>query len=252
MSLGLSRTRNRPRVAPGYRLGDPIALEDLLALPRDGERYGRDTAGRLTIMSPESASRHKRPIARLLCWLNRELPAAFEAVQEPSLAFPRIWALKGQRLLPESRIGRKAIEPDIAVFSRRPDVVQGNPEPEPMRWDLFQPGALRLVVELVSPATWRQDLGLGRADRVDRWRTYLQNGVPEYWVLNAAFPGVALPSRSGLFLRNAGERWEPLPGEGLSTSTDEVQDLHPVLGGRITSPALGLTLDLGRFWADAC
>ena len=135
MSLGLSRTRNRPRVAPGYRLGDPIALEDLLALPRDGERYGRDAAGRLTIMSPESASRHMRPIARLLCWLNRELPAAFEAVQEPSLAFPRIWALKGQRLLPESRIGRKAIEPDIAVFSRRPDVVQGNPEPEPMRWE---------------------------------------------------------------------------------------------------------------------
>jgi Uma2 family endonuclease len=44
------------------------------------------------------------------------------------------------------------------------------------------PEHLLLVIEILSPTTWRQDLGVGDADDVDRPRTYLESGVPEYWV----------------------------------------------------------------------
>lgn len=53
----------------GYRLGDPIALADLLALPPDGRRYARDPAGRLCLMSPDHTRRHRSPISRLIASL---------------------------------------------------------------------------------------------------------------------------------------------------------------------------------------
>ena len=108
------------------------------------------------------------------------------------------------------------------------------------------------MIEFVSASSWRADLGLGAADQVDRWRTYLENGVPELWVLNAGVPGAALPPRSALFCASGEAGWTALPGEGLSFAEGEVHGLRPVQGGRIPSRAVpGLVFDLDAFWADA-
>jgi len=244
-------TRTELDAPAGYRLGDPIALEDLLALPPDGRRYARDEAGRLTLMSPDDARRHRGPLVALTARLNRALAPPWWAGQEPSIAFDPLYARDGRRLGP-SRLGRRAIEPDLAVFADRPRPIAGDPE-RTEAWTVYAPDGLRLVVELVSPGTWRDDVGAGEADRVDRWRTYLENGVPEYWVLNAGFEGLAVPTRAGLFLRSDGEAWASLEGEGLRRAEAPVRGVRPVLGGRVASPALGgFALDLDAFWAEAC
>jgi len=99
-------------------------------------------------------------------------------------------------------------------------------------------GVSRLVVEVLSPDTWRSDLGIGNADDVDRMRTYLEAGIPEYWVLN---PGVEarscpLPIRSGRFLSRAGDRWE---------------EFEPEDGVLRSGSVPGLDIDLEAFWRES-
>lgn len=236
--------------AAGFRLGDPIALEDLLALPLDGRRYTRDPEGRLALMAPDRARTHRHPIARLVRLLNLVLPPPWYVVPAPSLALPRLLTLSG-RELPESRLGRRAIEPDVAVFAGPPELVAGNLEGSGQEWELYSTAGLRLVVEVLSPETAQADLGRGAAAVVDRWRSYRANGVPEYWVLGLD-EGVPLPPRSGLFCAASASGWEPLGGEGLEHAEVEVNGLSPVRRGKLASRAVpGLVLDLEAFWADA-
>jgi len=233
----------------GYRLGDPIELADLLALPPDDRRYDRDAEGRLTLMSPDDAPTHRRPMALLDRWLGRELDLSWEILPEPGIAFDPIWSLQGA-VLPPSRLGRKTLGPDVAVYAGRPRFLYGRPDAEDPRYQVFAPDGLRLAVELLSRRTRRSDLGLGEAEEVDRWRTYLDNGVPELWLLNAGEAACGLPPRSALFLRNGGDRWEPLSGEDLRRLPVErgVHGLAPVAGGTVRSAALGLRFDLDAFW----
>lgn len=234
----------------GYRLGDPIALEDLLALPPDGRRYTRDSEGRLALMSPDRARTHRHPLARLVRLLNLALAPPWYVVPQPSLALPRLLTLSGGEL-PESRLGRRAIEPDVAVFAARPELVAGSPAGSPEGWELYSTAGLRLVIEVLSPRTARADLGRGAADVVDRWRSYRANGVPEYWVLGLDEEG-PLPARSGLFCAAGASGWEALGGEGLEHAEGEVNGLRPIQRGKVASRAVrGLVLDLDAFWADA-
>src|SRR5690606_12932154 len=139
-------------IAPaGYRLGDWIALEDVLALPPDGRRYERDAEGRLALASPDSSRHHRLPLARLLRHLNHALDVPFEALPEPSMAFPRLIHLRGHEL-PESRLGPRSLALVVAVFDGEPAI----------RSVRFAPDRLRLVVEIISDDTLRADLGLGR------------------------------------------------------------------------------------------
>lgn len=234
------RSSSTSDIAPaGYRLGDPIALEDVLALPADGRHYERDAEGRLTLVSPDSSRHHRLPLARLLRQLNRALDAPYEVLPEPSVVLPRLIHLRGHPV-PESRLGARSIEPDVAVFRGAPSIEVGR----------FSADRLSLVVEVISDDTFRADLGLGRADQVDRWRSYLESGLPEYWILNAGVEGAPLPPRAALLLRNDGGAWRELSVEGASTS-GSFRDVPIVTSGLLRSIAIpGLTVDLAAFWRD--
>lgn len=231
-----------------YRLGDRIALEDLLALPPDGRRYDRDAEGRLILMSPEHARHHRWPIMHMYAWLHARLPTGWWAAPEPSVAFEPIWSLRGLRL-PLSRLGVRCLEPDFVVFDRRPRFWPGRPDVPDPGWEVFAPEGARLVIEVLSPRTQGSDLGQGSRDAVDRWRTFLDNGGEEYWVLNASDEPCGLPARSGLFLARADDRWAPLPGEGLRAAPGEpVHGLAPLVAGAVRSGVLGCPFEIDAFW----
>lgn len=232
----------------GYRLGDPIELEDLLALPPDGRRYTRDDQGRLALMPPDDADHHGYPLTRLTRRLNRVLDDPWVVAHERQVAFEPIYDTRG-RVLRRSRLGKKAIEPDVALFRARPRTLPRSPGGA----TVFTPEGLALVVEVLSPSAALTDLGLGAGHDVDRWRTYLAAGVPEYWLINASPEEAGLPPRSALFLRNAGDRWSPLDVEqGLPAPTGaRVHELTPWREGRVRSlSAAGLQLDLAAFWSE--
>lgn len=232
------------RYAPhGYRLGDPISLADFLALPVDGRRWWRDERGRLSDVLPDDILDHRIPLGSLNAWLARTLPDPWLPIPEPAIALGTLFALTGGRV-PPSRFGVKAIEPDVALFS-------GPVEPAPLTLGAVKAvttRGLRLVVEFLSPSTWRNDLGLGEADEVDRWRSYLASGVPELWILNVGVRAPCpMPVRSGLFLRNAGDAWVALSIDGAVPAEGEVHGHRPVSAGVVRSTA-GLAFDLGAFW----
>lgn len=219
------------RMRPGqFQLGAPIALHDLLALPGDGVDYTRDADGRLALMSPDDYPRHGLPVTRVSRFLNLQLAEPWFVAQERAVAFERVWNLRGE-LLPPSFLGPKSIEPDVAVFSKRPEFVTPS-----HGLGIMVPHGLALIVEVLSASTWRCDLGVGSADEPNRWRTYLEAGVPEYWILNAGMnEDCPVPSRSGKFLRAENGAWVEIPVES----------------GVVRSQAIpGLALDLETFWKD--
>ncbi len=233
-----------------HRLGEPIALHDFLALPPGDERYDRDDEGRLTRMSPESAQGHRFPLGAVAELLIRALPRPWRVLPEPAIAFDPIGSLRGERL-PESRHGLKTLAPDVGVFDRVPRVVAGQPAAPDPEYGVFTPDGLRVVVELLSPKTWRSDLGQGRADAVDRWRTFLDDGVDELWLLNATRKPLGLPPRSGLLLGRRTAGWTSLEGTALTLGEPIVHELRPALGGRVRSEVLGgFELDLDALWSE--
>ncbi|MBI4613864.1 MAG: Uma2 family endonuclease [Planctomycetes bacterium] len=223
-------------VAPArYRIGASIELHDLLALPPDGNRYTRTTEGELALMSPDDWTRHGYPVITLTSLFNRLLSRPYHVLQERAMVFEKVYDLSG-RVLPESFLGPKALEPDHAVFDRAPEFVTG-----PHGLTFVRTGGLRLLVEVLSEGTWRSDLGVGGSDGIDKMRTYLEAGVPEYWILNPSVdPGSCrVPVRSGRFLaRSAGaSRWEEIPVER----------------GVVRSRSIPtVSIDLEAFWRDCC
>jgi hypothetical protein len=113
---------------------------------------------------------------------------------------------------------------------------------------------LKLVAEALSKRTWREDLGIGRRDAPDRWRTYLENGIPEYWLFNFGMTGepCPLPARSALFLMRDpdGRAWLPMPIDDGEPVAD-VRGFTAVKAGRVRSVAVpGLVLDLASLWSQ--
>ncbi|MBI4612574.1 MAG: Uma2 family endonuclease [Planctomycetes bacterium] len=225
MTTGLASDR--------YQLGSYIDLADLLAIPPDGNRYSRDEAGRLILMSPDDARFHGFPLCILAPLLRGLLTRPYRVLHERSIAFSHIYNLRG-KLLRESFLGPKTLAPDVACFGRKPGYVR-----TPRGGTDFAPDGVLLVVEILSRDTWRQDLGLGRADKVDKMRSYLESGVPEYWLLNPAVrhSSCTIPPRGGLFLaRNAqGTGWE------------EIRSEKEIVRSRAIP---GLAFDLAAYWRE--
>ncbi len=223
-----------PETTCPYELGAPIELADLLALPPDGRRYARDAQGRLAIMAPDDWDAHGTPLSYLHRVLVERLAHPWWVLQERAIALPAIYGLKDGKRLRSSFLGPKAVEPDLAVFAEHPLPLHG-----PHGLAFVAPKHLRLVVEILSADTWRSDLGIGKADDVDRPRTYLASKVPEYWTINFGVTDKNCPirPRSGRFLaRAASGSWEELP----------------VKKGRVRSRAVpGLELALEAFF-DEC
>lgn len=224
------------------RLGEPISLADLLALPPDGRRYARDAAGRLCLMAPDHHRHHQWPLSRLMLRLGAAVPTTWAVLQEPGVVFPVLFHLRGGQL-PPSPHGPQVIEPDIAVFDRRP--VEA-----PLTTMACTSTGLRLIIEVLSPSTWSADLGLGEADAVDRWRTYLAAGVRELWVVNVGVEGAPLPPGAGLFAKNAGAAWTSLGGRDLVLGADQVHGIAPITAGVVRSEALSTDLDVGALWPE--
>lgn len=195
-----------------YALGAPIELPDLLALPPDELNYARDSQGRLAIMSPDDFRTHGFALMILANRLGRLLSPPRYVAQECAIAFERNYDLRGKLLRP-SFLGPKAILPDLACFSQRPEFVAG-----PRGLTFAAPRHLALIVEILSRGTWRSDLGIGQAEDVDRMRTYLESPAGEYWLLNPSVdePECPVPVRGGRFLARAvgANAWEEIPTPG--------------------------------------
>jgi hypothetical protein len=234
-----------PTTIPTYRLGDVIPLEDLLALPPDGRRYGRDARGRLCLMSPERVYLHRLPISLFGRTLSLSLHQRHHVLFEGSLALPQLVRMDGGRV-PPSRLGPRSIEPDVMVFEGYPR--PAGPDGERAKSALVD--RLRLVVVVLSESIWGCDLGIGDADEVDRWRSYLLSGVPELWLVNAGVEAdCPLPPGAALFLRNQGDAWAPLEVEdAVLAPCAQIHGVAPVTGGRVRS-GLGLELDVTAYFA---
>lgn len=240
----MSRPPDTTTTCP-YELGDEIPLEDLLAFPPDPRRLGRDERGRLCLVSPESIPNHRIPISLLLRRLVLALDPRLLLVPEGSVALPQLLRLGGDPI-PESRLGPRAVEGDLVVFE---DPRLARPGFEKS----LHADGVRLVVEVLSRRTWRWDLGLGKADQVDRWRSYLRSGVPELWIVHADLrvPTCPIPAWSGLFLRNAGDAWAPLEVEAPAFAAGEpFEGLRPLVAGRVRSTT-DVVLDVGELMAEA-
>jgi Uma2 family endonuclease len=236
---------------PAYLLGAPISLADLLALPPDGNRYARDEKGRLVFMAPDDAIRHRGPLNYAAGRLRLALdPAKVDVLSEAPIVFERTYALDGS-ILPPSHHGPKALVPDIACFARPPRFIRA---PSGHTW--YSAERLLLVVEFLSPSTWASDLGDAQGpsrDDVDRWRTYLENHVAEYWILNAGFERCGLPPRSGLFLSYDPDRvgWCELDVAHAQHASTDYRGRTPVVSGTVRSRSMaGLGFDLDQLWRD--
>jgi Uma2 family endonuclease len=240
----------RKRAPGSYVLGAPISLADFLALPEDrkGLSYDRDGEGRLTLTSPEDGQHHRTPLGRLLqalyVWAARKRQP-YTVLPEPEIVLDPVFRLGGQ-VVPESFLGPRVIKPDIACFAGEPRYVR-----TPEGSTRYSKEGLLLVVEIASTRTWRQDLGKGEADAVDRWRTYLENRVPEYWFLNVGVDACRdVPTGSGMFLAHDPEAFTfaSLPVTREKVETD-YRSLSVLRAGRVQSQALpGFVLDLGKFF----
>lgn len=240
----MSRPPDTTTTCP-YELGDELPLEDLLAFPPDPRRLGRDERGRLCLVSPENVPNHRIPISLILRRLVLALDPRLLLVPEGSVALPQLLRLRGDPI-PESRLGPRAVEGDLVVF-------EGPRLARPGFEKSLHVDGVRLVVEVLSRRTWRWDLGLGKADQVDRWRSYLRSGVPELWIVHAdlGLPQCPIPAWSGLFLKNAGSSWAPLEVEAPAFAACEpFEGLRPLAAGRVRSTT-GVVLDVGELMAEA-
>jgi Uma2 family endonuclease len=130
------------------------AVEDLLDLPDDGNRY--EVLDGELLVTPAPSLDHQRAAFALARLLNDHLAInrVGEAIVSPAdVKFsPRRLVQPDVFVIPFAGAGRKA-----ASFV---DV-----------------GRLLLAVEILSPST-------ARADRVKKRRVYREEGVPEYWIVD--------------------------------------------------------------------
>ncbi|MBX3225942.1 MAG: Uma2 family endonuclease [Labilithrix sp.] len=230
---------------PSYALGAPISLADLLALPPDGRRYARDENGMLILSPPDHADFHRTPLAILMQGMIRQLDDRSLVVAGGSVAFDPIYTLNGT-VVPLSHHGLPCIEPDIICLRRPFRTIRASEKNK-----VYAPEDVMLVVELLSPSTWREDLGDGTGDKTDRWRTYLDGRVGEYWIVNAQETTCGIPARSVLALTfdpSLGT-WSDVRVEAARHAPGDYRGRQALVGGRITSTAVpGLTLDIDHLW----
>lgn len=131
--------------APIYPQLDAWTIDDLDRLPDDVHVEIFDGS---LIVSPTAASLHQLIAMRLSRMLDDEVPADLEALQAPGL-----------------EMGPSYLVPDIAVVSAATAAANVKN---------FQPGDVRLVVEIVSPSN-------AAFDRREKPVRYAEAGIPHYW-----------------------------------------------------------------------
>ena len=128
-------------------------VEEVLALPEDGNRY--EVIDGALLVTPAPSWTHGEAtlelVRRLDPWL-RETGAGHLKIAPQDIVYD----------------ARTMVEPDLFVVP----LVDGR---RPRTWE--EAGRLLLAIEIVSPST-------ARADRVAKRRLYQSRGVPEYWIVD--------------------------------------------------------------------
>lgn len=112
------------------------------------------------LVTPSPSTPHQRSVMRLALTLGPLLPEGTELLGAPY-----------DVLLDDAAEGDTTLQPDLLV-ARTADLTYAN-----------LPAAPVLVVEVLSPSTWRRDLGAKRD-------AYARAGVAHYWVLATDMPSL--------------------------------------------------------------
>lgn len=128
-------------------------IEELLALPEDGQRH--ELLDGVHVVTPSPALPHQRVLRTL-----------FQALLKVADGHPEFEVLSSPADL---RLGpRTLVQPDLFVL-------RVDPAAPPMNWK--DVGIPMLAIEILSPGTAARDRGAKR-------RIYQQAGVAEYWVVD--------------------------------------------------------------------
>ena len=141
--------------------GAPLTEDDLAAMPEDGHRY--ELVDGVLLVTPAPSGLHQRCVLRLAVLLELARPAEHELLFAPF----------------DVRLSRTTVlEPDLLVF-RKGEATPARLERAPL-----------LVVEVLSPSTRRIDLGT-------KLLAYQDAGVPAYWLVDPAVPGLTVLRLAG-------------------------------------------------------
>ncbi|RZQ59549.1 Uma2 family endonuclease [Amycolatopsis suaedae] len=135
-----------------------LTLDDWAALPEDTSRRYELVEGVL-LVSPRPAALHQRAMWRLAAQLEPGLPGRWGVLTEPELVI-------------ESRTPASVRVPDLVVVQ-----ASGISE-DRVRWE---PDAVAMVVEILSP-------GSLRTDRVMKFAEYAEAGIDQYWIVDLDAP----------------------------------------------------------------
>ena len=158
-------------------------IEELLALPEDGQRH--ELLDGVHVVTPSPAYRHQDVLSRLMSALLRAVDP------HPGL---RVLTSPADIVLGP----RTLVQPDLFV-------VRIDPEHPPVEWT--DVGLPRLAVEILSPSTAARDRGAKR-------RIYQAAGVAEYWIvdLDARLIERWTPGDTRPEILTDGVVWEPEAG----------------------------------------
>lgn len=138
----------------GMPAPQPITtIEELLALPEDGQRH--ELLGGMHVVTPSPSLRHQFVLRELYEELARAVRGRpdVEAYWSPA----------------DVRLGSQTlVQPDLFL-------IRSNPDQPPREWQ--DVGTPLLVIEVLSSSTAARDRGTKR-------RIYLDAGVEEYWIVD--------------------------------------------------------------------
>jgi Uma2 family endonuclease len=171
-------------------------IEMLHALPDDGNRY--EIIDGVLYVTPSPGVPHQRALSELVRYV---WPYAYAMGLMPMLSPADIQFSE-----------RTVLQPDLFVFAELPH--------KPVRvWTDIT--TLMLAVEVLSPGTARHDRTIKRT-------TYQENGVSEYWIVDAAARVI--------------ERCRP--------DSTEVERLTTLLTWQPVSTHSALTIDVAQYFRD--
>jgi len=142
--------------SPGIAHGRPFTVDDLEAMPDDGNRY--ELIDGMLFVSPAPITRHQKIVAELVIRLGTTCPDDLHVLPAP-------FAVRPSR--------STELQPDVLV-ARDEDLTEK-----------LLPVAPVLAVEVLSPSTALNDLNTKKA-------AYERLGVPSYWVVDPQEPSLTV------------------------------------------------------------
>jgi Uma2 family endonuclease len=138
--------------AAAHHTGEPMALDEFLALPVDNT-YRYELADGELHVNARPIQPHLRAAHRLVHQLNQQLPGGLEAFAEPDVV-----------VNPDQLKGRVRIPDAVVTASQWRDERR------------LAVDEVLLAVEIISPGSWREDLIVKPVE-------YAEAGIPHLWII---------------------------------------------------------------------